>query len=149
MEEATLSVIVMAVGTVLMVIEVLSPGAFLIIPGTTLAVVGAIGCMVPGFLYSIQSPITAAVLAVSSTLITVKLYQRLAEPVPPATTTVTELLVGEKGRVVVATNPDNLKGKVAIGTDVWSANSNEFIEVGTDVVVVSARGVHITVKKVR
>lgn len=147
MEEEVLSVIIMTIGAILMITEALSPGTFLAIPGTTLVVVGAMGYVIPGFLYSIQSPITAAVLAIPSTFITIKLYQKLAEPVPPATTTVVESLIGKRGKVTVATNPNSLKGKVAIGTDVWSADSDEFIEVGTDVIVVSARGVHITVKK--
>lgn len=147
MEEEVLSVIIMTIGAILMITEALSPGTFLAIPGTTLVVVGAMGYVIPGFLYSIQSPITAAVLAIPSTFITIKLYQKLAEPVPPATTTVVESLIGKRGKVTVAINPNSLKGKVAIGTDVWSADSDEFIEVGTDVIVVSARGVHITVKK--
>lgn len=147
MEEAGLSVIIMSIGIILMVTEALIPGTFLIIPGTTLVIIGAMGYVIPGFLYSIQSPITAAVLAIPSTFITIKLYQKLAEPVPPATTTAIESLVGKKGKVTIATNTNSLKGKVVIGTDVWSADSDEFIEAGTDVIVVSAKGVHVTVKK--
>ena len=56
-------------------------------------------------------------------------------------------LVGKKGKVTVKTCPDNLKGKVAIGMEVWSADSEEEIEEGTEVEVVSTEGVHITVKK--
>ena len=70
----------------------------------------------------------------------------LAKPVPP-TTTVNESLIGKKGKVTVKTGPNDLKGKVKIGMEIWSANSEEEIEEGESVEVVAAEGVHITVKK--
>ena len=128
----------------MILIEAMNPGAFFIIPGTVLVIVGAIGYAVPDFLFSIYSPIVAVVLALPVTLITIKLYQVLAKPVPP-TTTVTDSLVGKKGKVITATDPNSLKGKVRIGMDIWSANSEEPIGEGEQVEVVAAEGVHITV----
>ena len=143
-EAAVLALIIIIVGAVLILIEALNPGAFFIIPGTVLVIVGAIGYAVPDFLFSIYSPIVAVVLALPVTLITIKLYQVLAKPVPP-TTTVTDSLVGKKGKVITATDPNSLKGKVRIGMDIWSANSEEPIGEGEQVEVVAAEGVHITV----
>ena len=141
---ATVALIIIIVGAVMILIEAMNPGAFFIIPGTVLVIVGAIGYAVPDFLFSIYSPIVAVVLALPVTLITIKLYQILAKPVPP-TTTVTDSLVGKKGKVITATDPNSLKGKVRIGMDIWSANSEEPIDEGEQVEVVAAEGVHITV----
>ena len=141
---ATVALIIIIVGAVMILIEAMNPGAFFIIPGTVLVIVGAIGYAVPDFLFSIYSPIVAVVLALPVTLITIKLYQVLAKPVPP-TTTVTDSLVGKKGKVITATDPNSLKGKVRIGMDIWSANSEEPIGEGEQVEVVAAEGVHITV----
>ncbi len=143
-EAAVLALIIIIVGAVLILIEALNPGAFVIIPGTVLVIVGAIGYAVPDFLISIYSPIVAVALALPVTLITIKLYQVLAKPVPP-TTTVTDSLIGKKGKVVTATDPNSLKGKVRIGMDIWSANSEEPIAEGEQVEVTAAEGVHITV----
>ena len=93
----------------------------------------------PDFLISIYSPIVAVALALPVTLITIKLYQVLAKPVPP-TTTVTDSLIGKKGKVVTATDPNSLKGKVRIGMDIWSANSEEPIAEGEQVEVTAAEG---------
>ena len=146
MEAATVALIIVAIGAVLILFETLSPGAFIVIPGTVMVIVGAIGFAVPDFLFSIYSPIVAIVIAVPVTILTIKLYQVLAKPVPP-TTTVSESLIGKKGKVTVATEPTSLKGKVRIGMEIWSANSEEPIAEGEQVEVVSAEGVHITVRK--
>ena len=74
-EAAVLALIIIIVGAVLILIEALNPGAFVIIPGTVLVIVGAIGYAVPDFLISIYSPIVAVALALPVTLITIKLYQ--------------------------------------------------------------------------
>ena len=146
MEAATVALIVIIIGALLILAEALSPGAFAIIPGTVLVIVGIVGYAVPDFLFSIYSPIAAVLIAVPITLITIKLYQILAKPVPP-TTMVSDSLIGKKGKVVTGTDPNSLKGKVRIGMEIWSADSEEPIAEGTAVEVVSAEGVHITVKK--
>ena len=146
MDAATVALIIIIIGALLILLEALSPGAFIVIPGTVLVIVGIIGYIVPDFLFSIYSPITALVLAIPITLITIKMYQLLAKPVPP-TTTVTDSLIGKKGKVTVTTSPGNLKGKVRIGMDIWSADSDEEIGIGETVEVIKAEGVHVTVKK--
>ena len=79
--------------------------------------------------------------------LTVKGYQRLAVPEPP-TTTVADSLTGKVGVVTIATEVGNMKGKVRIGSDIWSATSDEPLEEGCKVVVEYSEGVHVHVRRV-
>jgi len=144
--EQTIAIIFIIVGVILLMAEAFSPGAFMVIPGTVLVILGIIAYAFPDTLFSIYSPIIALAVAIPVTYGTVKLYQVLAKPEPP-TTTMTESLVGKEGFVTVRTVPENIIGKVRIDSDVWSARSEEPIEAGTAVVVVRSQGVHVTVKK--
>ena len=147
MEAATVAMIIVVIGAILILIEAMNPGAFIVIPGSVLVIVGIIGFIVPDFLFSIYSPLTAILLAVPITVITIFMYKKLAEPVPP-TTSVSDSLIGKKGKVTVRTGPNDLKGKVKIGMEIWSAVSEETLEEGTEVEVISTEGVHITVKRI-
>ena len=53
--------------------------------------------------------------------------------------------MGNTGAVVVEVTPDNMKGKVRIGSDTWSAVADEVIPVGTEVTVDQSEGVHVHV----
>ena len=145
-EAQTLAAIIIIIGAILIVVEALSPGVFLIIPGTVLVILGVVGFLYPDFLYSPWSPVLAIGVAVPVTIGTIKMYAFLAVPEPP-TTTVAESLLGRSGVVTVKTTPENIKGKVRIDTDTWSATSSEPIEVGTEVTVVNSQGVHVTVAR--
>ncbi|MCL2143340.1 MAG: NfeD family protein [Methanomassiliicoccaceae archaeon] len=144
--EQTLAILFIVIGAILIMIEAFSPGVFMIIPGTVLVILGIIGYVYPDLLFSVWSPIIALVVAIPVTFGTVKMYQVLARPEPP-TTTVAESLVGREGVVTVRTEPDSIKGKVKIGSDVWSATSDEPIDDGTEVVVIKSQGVHVTVER--
>ena len=134
MEPFIVAIGIIIIGAVFLIIEAFSPGAFMVIPGTVLVIIGVIGALLPDFLFSLWSPLLALILAVPITLLTVKGYQKLAEPAPP-TTTVTDSLVGKTGVVTVATEDGNMKGKVRIGSDQWSATSDEPLEEGTEDIV--------------
>jgi len=144
--EQTVAIIFVIIGVILLMTEAFSPGAFMVIPGTVLVILGIIVYVFPDTLFSIYSPIIALAVAIPVTFGTVKMYQVLARPEPP-TTTVTESLVGKEGIVTVRTVPENIIGKVRIESDVWSARSDEPIEAGTEVVVVKSQGVHVTVQR--
>lgn len=133
-------------GAVLLIAEAMSPGVFMIIPGTVLVLLGIVGLVVPGFLFSLWSPVIALLMAVPVTVGTVMMYRSLARPEPP-TTTVTESLIGKEGTVTTATDPNNILGKVKIEQDIWSATSDEPLPAGTAVVVVRSQGVHVTVAR--
>lgn len=145
MDAAIVSLIIIMIGAIFLIIEALSPGAFMVIPGTVLIIIGIIGYAAQGFLFSIYSPITAVIIAIPITLITIRFYRLLAKPIPP-TTQASDSLIGKKGEVVVATEPNTLKGKVRLGMEIWSADSEKPIEKGVRVEVISTEGVHVTVR---
>ncbi len=58
-----------------------------------------------------------------------------------------ESLIGKTGTVTVATEVGSMRGKVRIGSDTWSATSDEPIEAGETVVVESSEGVHVHVRR--
>jgi membrane protein implicated in regulation of membrane protease activity len=143
-----IAVLLIVLGAILLIYEAFSPGAFLVIPGTVLVILGLVGAAYTDILVSWWSPVIAVAIAVPVTLLTVKGYQKLAKPAPP-TTTVAGSLVGRKGVVTVATEAGSMKGKVKIDSDVWSATSDEPIGKGAEVVVDHSEGVHVHVRKVR
>lgn len=135
------------IGVLMLLAEAASPGAFIVVPATVLIVLGCVGLINSDWLLSWWAPIAAVVVLVPMTLVTMKLYQNLAPPAPPETTVGTSL-VGQMGVVVTDVHPNNLKGKVRIRHDTWSATSaSTMIPVGTRVVVTASEGVHVTVEK--
>ena len=147
MDPFLIACILLIAGAAFVIYEAFVPGGFMLIPGIVLLVLGAIGLLAPDLLISIWAPVIALVVAVPVTLLTLKLYQHLAKPEPP-TTTVADSLVGRTGKVTVPTELDNMKGKVKIGNDTWSATSDDPIEVGTDVIVERSEGVHVHVRRI-
>ncbi|KQM11720.1 hypothetical protein AOA80_06745 [Methanomassiliicoccales archaeon RumEn M1] len=147
MTGAELGLIMIIIGIIMLIAEIFAPGAFMIVPATVLIVLGVIGMIAPDILLSWWSPIIAVILIVPMTLITVKMYQRLSPPMPP-TTTVATSLIGQEGVVVTTVCPGNLKGKVKIKSDTWSATADKSIPVGAKVVVVHSEGVHVRVEQI-
>ncbi len=135
------------VGVILLIAEAASPGTFFIVPGTVLLILGAMGLVEPDLLISWWAPIVVAIILIPLTLVTIKLYQRLAPPAPPETTVATSLL-GKMGLVTSETQPGSLRGKVQIENDIWSATSDKVIPVGAKVVVKGSEGVHVKVEEV-
>lgn len=145
MDPATLAIILIIIGLVLLIIEALTPGFFAVIPGAILAIIGIMGYFIEDFFGSWYLIATAVIVAIVVSAVTIKGYQMLAKPEPP-TTTVMESLVGREGTVTSTVYPGNLKGKVKIDSDSWSATSEDTIEIGTKVSVYDAEGVHIKVR---
>jgi len=134
------------IGIVMVLIELTTPGAFIIIPATALVVLGFIGLAAPDILLSWWSPLIAVGIMVPMTYVTMRLYQKLAPPAPPETTVATSL-VGMIGVVTTEVKPNNLKGKVRIEHDTWSATSSKVIPVGRKVIVKESEGVHVKVEE--
>ena len=135
---------ILIIGLALLVAEAFMPGAYMLIPGVVMAAVGVFGIVDNDEFFTALTPAVAIVAAVIATPLTFWMYARLGAPEPP-TTTVAESLVGRKGVVTVEVSPGNMKGKVRIGNDVWSAQAEEVIPVGTEVTVDSSEGVHVHV----
>lgn len=60
-----------------------------------------------------------------------------------------ESLIGKEGEVTVEVTSGNIRGKVRIGPDIWSADADETIPVGTKVKVDRSEGVHVHVVRLR
>ncbi len=138
--------VILIIGLALLVAEAFMPGAYLLIPGIVMTAVGAFGLVDNDDFFTALTPAVAIVSAVIATPLTFWMYAKLGAPEPP-TTTVAESLLGRKGTVVVAVSPGNMRGKVRIGNDTWSAEADEDIPEGADVVVDSSEGVHVHVRR--
>ncbi len=136
------------IGILMLLAELSSPGAFILVPATVLLVLGFVGILAPDILISWWSPVITVIIVIPITYVTMRMYQKLAPPAPPETTVATSL-VGMTGVVERAVEPNSLKGKVRIAHDVWSASSEKPIEAGKKVVVKSSEGVHVMVEEVR
>ena len=146
MDPVTIAIILMIIGLILLIIEALTPGFFAMIPGAVLVVMGLLGYFVDGFFTSWYLPATAIIVTLVVSVITIKFYQFLAKPEPP-TTIVVDSLIGKEGVVLTDVRPGNLKGKVMIESDSWSATADDLIKSGTEVVVYAAEGVHVKVRQ--
>lgn len=142
-----LSLAFIVIGVLMLLVELSSPGSFLLVPATVLMALGVIGLIFPDILLTWWSPLAAIIILVPTTLLTIKLYQRLAPPAPPQTTVATSL-IGMQGAVEVATIPGTLRGKVRIANVIWSATSDHPIDIGKEVKVVRSEGVHVTVEEI-
>ena len=147
MDPFTIAIALVILGIVFIVVECFLPGGFMVIPGAALIVFGVIGLVYPDSMFSWWAVLAALLVTAIVAYLTLKGYAVLGRPEPPSTT-VTDSLVGKIGTVVVATEAGNLKGKVQIGSDTWSANSDGPITKGAEVVVVKAEGVHVFVRPV-
>ena len=146
MDPFIVAIVLIVIGLTLVITEANVPGGYLIIPGLDLLVIGIYGVIAPDLLFTWYTVLIAILLTIPVVIGTLLLYKRLGGSVPPSTT-VTGSLIGREGTVTIETNPDNLTGKVKIGSDVWSADSDEVLPVGTVVIVEASEGVHVHVKK--
>lgn len=147
MDPSTIALILIIIGALLLLAEALSPGAYMIVPGVVLVILGIIGYLYPDYVLTIYFPIIALAIAVPTSLVTIKGYMLLAKPAPPSTT-ISETLVGRTGTVTAETGPDSIRGKVSIGSEIWSATSDGKIAAGEKVIVESAEGVHVKVRRI-
>ncbi|HEV2449409.1 MAG TPA: NfeD family protein [Thermoplasmata archaeon] len=150
MSDATISlgIIVLLVGLAVTTFEVLHPGAFLLIPGTVFIVVGLMYIFIPDVLTtSYYGPLVIAVVAIAAMFATIPLYKHAGKTHRPSTTTPYSL-VGEPGLVVAAVDNDSLRGKVRVGSEIWSARASRQLPAGTRVRVTGGEGVAVTVEAV-
>lgn len=141
-----ISIVLIVLAVLLFLAEALSPGFFLLVPATVLAILGFIGLIWPEVLFSWWSPVIAFALLIPMTYLTIRVYQKLAPPGPPETSVATSM-VGREGIVTETVKPNSLKGKVRIQNDTWSATSDHEIPKGTWVIVFESEGVHVKVKE--
>jgi membrane-bound ClpP family serine protease len=132
-------------GIVLFVLEIVHPGALLLIPGSILLVAGLLYIFFPStLLNSGYGPLLIISAAIVSALIELPYYRYIAPNHRPMSTT-TAGLTGEQGIVVTDIVPNTIKGKVRVKSEIWSARSDRPIATGTMVRVVSGEGVAVKV----
>ena len=149
LQELSYGWIIIAIGAVFFVLEVFSPGFFLLVPGTVLIIIGILVLLGIDIFSSGYGIILAVVLAMAAALVTVILYSRLTREDEKPFTTSMDSLVGKTGIVSVKTDSESTSGKVQIDNQIWSAKSLEsVIEPGSKVKVISSQGVHIVVQEI-
>jgi membrane protein implicated in regulation of membrane protease activity len=137
--------VLLIAGGILIVLELVHPGIFLLIPGSTLLAGGLLYLVLPDFLTgSPAGPLLVALVAVGAAIGTIPLYRHYGTGGPPMTTT-PESLAGQEAMVIVPVIPDTLKGKVRVGSEIWSARSDAPIAVGVRVKVLGGSGVSLNV----
>lgn len=133
-------------GLVLVALEIVHPGMFVVIPGTVVLAAGLLYVFAaPVLLSTVYGPFIVAAVAIAAALLTVPYYQRIGRRHRPLSTT-PDSLVGETGLVVVNVVPDSLRGKVRIHSEIWSARADREIPAGTRVRVQGGQGVAIWVQ---
>lgn len=147
MEFETVALCLAVAGIIFVLLEMSAPGGYMMIPGLDLLVLAFYVYFFPDQVNSWITIAVAVVFTIIVVVITLITYRYLGDTAPPSTTVMTSL-IGRVGVVVIETNPDNLKGKVKIGSDIWSADSDEVIPKGTQVIVEDSEGVHVHVRKV-
>lgn len=140
--------IIILFGALFFVLEVFSPGFFLLVPGTVLLIIGVLvvlGIDIFGSTYGIVIGIAIAILAA---IVTVFLYSRLTPGDEKPLTISMDSLIGKTGRVLTAADEQTLSGKVSIEGQIFSAKSNAgTIPEGAKVKVIASQGVHIVVEE--
>jgi membrane protein implicated in regulation of membrane protease activity len=143
-----LGVFLVIVGLVLLAIEIIHPGVFLLIPASVVLGSGILYLVLPDFLLNtIYGPAVVIFLAVAAALLTIPYYRRIAPTHPPMSTTA-DGLTGEVGVLIAPVRPDSLQGKVRIRSEVWSARADHPIPAGTHVRIVSGEGVSVRVEAI-
>jgi len=134
------------IGILMLIAEAVTPGSFIIVPGTVILVLGLLWMINPEWTLAWWSPIVAVIVLVPMVFASIKLYQMLAPPAPPETT-VASSLIGKKGVVTKEIIPGDISGKVRVDNDIWSATADRRIPVGTNVIIKESKGVHVVVEE--
>ncbi|HJJ95207.1 MAG TPA: NfeD family protein [Methanocorpusculum sp.] len=144
---AVLPWILIGVGVVFLIIEAMSPGFFLGVPGTALVALGIFSFFAYDLLLTPVGIIVAVFAAIAAAVVSILIYRKISPERKPSTIS-KDTIIGKKGLVTVEATPDSLTGKVEIEGALWSAKSiGETIPAGTYVIVKESRGVHVIVEK--
>ena len=141
--------LVILAGTLLIGLEVSSPGFFLLVPGTVLIIIGML--MLLGIdIFSTNLGILAGVgIALAAAIVTVFAYSRMTPPGQKPYTISMDSLIGKEGLLIKAADERSLDGKASIEGQVWSAKAKQgTIPEGARIKVISSKGVHIVVEEV-
>lgn len=151
MEPWTLGLVIVIIGIIFLLAELITVGTtFLVFPGSILVLMGMVLMAAPELITGENWVLTAVGIIGASTALTIiviMFYKRLGKTHPPMTSSI-DSLIGRRGVVIRKVEPHTLKGKVKIGSTIWSATSDGVIEENEVVEVIDAEGVHITVERI-
>ena len=140
--------VLIAAGIIFLLIEAMSPGFFLAVPGTALMVLGVLAFFAYDLLLTPFGIIAAVIGAATAAVVTIFVYRKASPDKKPETIS-KDTIVGKRGKVTTEVTADSISGKVEISGALWSAKSTgKVIPKGADVVVVESKGVHITVEEI-
>ncbi len=146
--DPAIGIALVVAGLVLLAFELIHPGALLLIPGSILLVAGFLYLFLPNTLLdSYIGPVVIVVTAILAALIEIPYYRWVAPTHRPLSTT-SGGLVGDEAIVIAPVEPNTLRGKVRVRSEVWSARSTIPIPVGTRVKIVHGEGVSVSVEPV-
>lgn len=146
MVDDTIGIILLVAGIILLAAELIHPGALLLIPASVLLMAGFLWIFLPNALLDSDFGIILIIVAaVAGALLEIPYYRWVAPVHAPMSTTV-GTLVGQEGVIIAPVLPDTLRGKVRIGSEVWSARADVAIAPGTHVRVVGGSGVSVSVE---
>jgi len=142
---ASFGIALIILGIILFAFELIHPGALLLIPGSILLVAGFLYLFLPDTLLdSWVGPFAIVLAAVVAGLVEIPYYRWVAPTHRPLSTT-SGGLVGEEAIVTTAVEPNNLRGKVRVRSEIWSARADRPIPAGTRVRIVHGEGVSVSV----
>lgn len=149
-DPTTVGYTLLSLGVLLFLLEASMPGFFVGVPATILLILGIFALASPDLdLFTTWAPLVVVVVGIPATATTIWAYRRLAPPDKAPTTQTAENLVGLTGRVTVAVAPDNMRGKVKVQHQIWSATSEDSpIPVEARVRILRVEGVVIVVAPV-
>jgi membrane protein implicated in regulation of membrane protease activity len=147
-EDISYGWIIVLFGALFFVLEVFSPGFFLLVPGTVLLIIGVLVILGVDIFSSTYGIVAGILIALVAAIITVFLYSRLTPGDEKPLTISMDSLVGKTGRVLTAADEETLSGKVSVEGQIFSAKSKSgVIPEGAKVKVIASRGVHIVVEE--
>ncbi len=143
-----IGIILIVVAAVLFILEVVIPGFFIGVVATAFGLAGIVALIFGDEV--LASGWIALILIVGVGLgmvVSILFYKKIGKITPPTTTT-GESLIGKVGIVTRDTDPEiPTKGKVRLGSEIWSAEADTVIEKGTRIVVIDCIGVHVKIEK--
>lgn len=148
LEDFSYGWIIVLFGALFFVLEVFSPGFFLLVPGTVLLIMGVLVILGVDIFSSTYGIVFGIIIAILAATVTVFLYSRLTPGDEKPLTMSMDSLVGKTGRVLNPADEETLSGKVSVQGQIFSAKSKSgIIPEGAKVKVIASQGVHIVIEE--
>jgi membrane protein implicated in regulation of membrane protease activity len=129
-----------------MIMELFTPGFFLLLTGIAACFTGAIAYFIPNIFW-----LQWIIFGISTILVLVFLRKYILNRIEPINTVMSNVdgLIGKTAVVVNKIQPESLKGQVRVGGEIWIAKSldGKPIETNEEVIVESVSGTKLIVRR--